>query len=447
LGTGCSLVQKAVEVPGQTVRAVTPGAKNSNAVDPVDVQEKLLRFADGFFVSMIVNADNLRLGTNAPDPVKVLQWKIMIGSETCSIASGPNAIADVLDMTVFVSITRVGLEDYWQSKVYGESAQPMLEAWRRAETNIWLLASTLLKPAQQAELRQAIADWYRENPSAANGLSARALGFAAQVTKANSANASSASSFYNLLNIDPLSGLDPVTRQIAETRLFAERALFVTQKMPTLLRWQTELVTLNAVDTPAVRQMVTNSTEIAASADRFARVAEQLPGQISTEREEIMKALQAQETKLTPLVDEVRQTLTAGSQMSTSLNTTIISFDALMKRFGVGEPTANAPPDTNSAPFNILDYGATADRVGAMARQVTELVRALDQTLDSTNLASLATKVSPVVQQAQTGGKEIVDYAFWKAILLIAIVLAAALIYRLIATRLRPAATSKSRSL
>jgi hypothetical protein len=447
LGTGCSLVQKAVEVPGQTVRAVTPGAKNSNAVDPVDVQEKLLRFADGFFVSMIVNADNLRLGTNAPDPVKVLQWKIMIGSETCSIASGPNAIADVLDMTVFVSITRVGLEDYWQSKVYGESAQPMLEAWRRAETNIWLLASTLLKPAQQAELRQAIADWYRENPSAANGLSARALGFAAQVTKANSANASSASSFYNLLNIDPLSGLDPVTRQIAETRLFAERALFVTQKMPTLLRWQTELVTLNAVDTPAVRQMVTNSTEIAASADRFARVAEQLPGQISTEREEIMKALQAQETKLTPLVDEVRQTLTAGSQMSTSLNTTIISFDALMKRFGVGEPTANAPPDTNSAPFNILDYGATADRVGAMARQVTELVRALDQTLDSTNLASLATKVSPVVQQAQTGGKEIVDYAFWKAILLIAIVLGAALIYRLIATRLRPAATSKSRSL
>jgi hypothetical protein len=40
------------------------------------------------------------------------------------------------------------------------------------------------------------------------------------------------------------------------------------------------------------------------------------------------------------------------------------------------------------------------------------------------------------VQQAQDTGKEVVDYAFWKGVLLVVIVLVAALIYRLLVTRL-----------
>ena len=75
---------------------------------------------------------------------------------------------------------------------------------------------------------------------------------------------------------------------------------------------------------------------------------------------------------------------------------------------------------------------------------MTELLQTLDQIVDSTNLASLAAKVSPVVQQAQTGGKEIVDYAFYRGILLVALGLAAALIYRFLAARLMPAKVSKS---
>jgi hypothetical protein len=438
------LLKTATNVPGQAVRAVTPGKTDQNATDLVDVQEKLLRFADDLFVRMILGVDRLRQGTNAPEPAEALEWKILFGSEICSIASGPNASADLLDMTVFVTVTRGGFEDYWQPKVFGESMQPLLQSWRNSETDIWQIASTVLKPEQQAELHQAIAEWRRQNPQAGSGTAARALGFASQVAKANQSKTSTFGSVFDLLSVDPLSGLDPVTRQIAETRLFAERALFVTQKMPTLLRWQTELLTIKAVDLPAVRQLVTNSTGIAASVNRFARVAEQLPGQVSTERDEILKALQEQENTLTPLVNEVRQTLTAGAQMSTSLNTTITTFDGLMKRFGVGDTNQAGPPDTNSAPFRIQDYGQTAVQVEGMARQVTELVKTLDQTLDSTNLSKLAAQVGPVVQQAQTGGKEVVDYAFWKGILLVALALAAALIYRFISARLRPAIRSKS---
>ena len=432
----CKLVKTTTELPGRAISTITPGQKGRPAVDPVALQEVLLRFADEFSASVVAGADQLRRGTNAPDPAEVLQWKIAFVTQTCSIASGPSAIADLLDMTVFVTVTRAGLEDHWAPKMFGESARSLVKDCRNAETNIWQIASGVLTAQQQAQLREAIEVWRRRNPLPENLLPARALGLAAEVVKADKAQAGARTGLFDMLSLDPLSGLDPATREIAQTRLFAERALYVGQKMPTLLRWQTELLSAKAMELPAVRQLVTNSTQLTASVDRFAHVAEQLPGQITNEREEIVKALQSQEKNLTPLVNEVRQTLAAGSQMSTSLNTTLTTFDGLMKRFGVGETNNAAPPDSNSTPFRIQDYGQTAVQLEGTARQLTELVRALDQTLDSTNLSRLSAQVGPVVQQAQLSGKEVVDYAFWKGILLVALALAAAVLYRFLATQM-----------
>jgi hypothetical protein len=446
LGAGCRVIQDVAEVPGQTVRAVTPGKKDKRAVDPVDVQQKLLRFSGEFSAQMIAGIDRLRRGTNAIEPAEALKWKIEIVSECCSIASGPNAIANLLDMTVFVTVSRIALEDHWQPKVYGASAQPILDICRTLETNIWGIAGTLVKTEQKEELRQAIVAWREQHPIPEKMMGARALGFATEVGRAKKADPAAPGSVFGLLGLDPLSGLDPATREIALTRMFAERALFVTQWMPNLLRWQIELMSLNAVAMPEVQQLVTNSTQIAASADRFSRLAEKLPEQVRAERQEILKALESQENTLTPLVNEVRQTLAAGSQMSTSLNTTITTFDALMKRFGVGETNSSitaGPPDTNSAPFRIQDYGQTAVQLEGMARQLTELLQTLDQTIGSSNLTRLSTQAAPVIESAQSAGKRVVDYAFWKGILLAGILFAAALIYRLLAARLSPAARDR----
>ena len=127
--------------------------RTRHIVDPVEVQQTLLRFADEYSMRMIGGVDNLRRGTNALTRAEALEAKIAIGTETWSIASGPNAVADLLDMTVFVTVTRMALEEHWQPKVFGESAQPMLEYSRSAETEIWRLAGTVLTPQQQAELR------------------------------------------------------------------------------------------------------------------------------------------------------------------------------------------------------------------------------------------------------------------------------------------------------
>ena len=435
-GTGCRLVHGAADIPRKVVCAITPEKPNKGIINPVEVQQELLRFVNEFSTGMILGVDGLQRGTNAIGMDEMLRYKIALGTKTCSIASGPNAVANLLDMTAFVTVMRFGLEDHWQPKVFGESARPLLERCRNSETDIWRLASKVLTPTQQTELHRAIELWHQQNPLPESVLAARAQGFALQVAQASQADTTNPKSVFRLLMMDPLSSIDPAVREIAQTRLFAERSLYVAQKMPELLRWQAELLSVQCVEMPAVQQLVTNSTQVAASIERFADVAEKLPGQVSAEREEILKALQAQEKSLTPLVSEVRETLTAGAQMSASLNTTFTTFDALMTRFGMGDTNRIEPQPTNVEPIRIQDYTQTAAQLEATARQLTELLIMLDKTIGSTNLLELSTRIFPMVQQAKTGGKEIVDYAFWKGILLVVIVLLTALIYRFLSSRM-----------
>ena len=250
-GAGCQLLKTTTGMPGKAISTISPGQKGKGAVDPAAVQQTLFRFADQFATGMVLGAEKLRHGTNAAAPAEILQWKIAFVTEICSIASGPNATADLLDLTVFVSVTRAAVEEHWQPNVFGESAQTMLEDCRAAETNIWQIAAGVLTPRQQTQLREAIERWRRENPLPENALAARALGLAAEVIKSDQAHAAAPGGFLDLLNLDPLSGLDPATREIAQMRLLAERGLYVSQKLPLLLRWQAELLSLQAADLPA----------------------------------------------------------------------------------------------------------------------------------------------------------------------------------------------------
>jgi hypothetical protein len=157
------------------------------------------------------------------------------------------------------------------------------------------------------------------------------------------------------------------------------------------------------------------------------------------QRVEIIKALDAQEKQLTPLVGEVRQTLTAGQDMSASLNTTLVTFDALMKRFGVGEPVSpalNGAPKQAAEPFRIQNYTETAAQLEKTAKQLTELLTALNQTVDPANLAHISAQTAPVFQQAKLGAKEVVDYAFWRSVILMAVGLFALLAYRFLRARI-----------
>ncbi|MBC8011184.1 MAG: hypothetical protein H7067_13935 [Burkholderiales bacterium] len=437
---GCGTVQAVADAPGKTVQAISQTGRSPGqpVVDPVEVQQNLLRFADEFSVSMTIGVDTFRHGASPFPVTESLKWKIAINTQICAIASGTNAVANLLDMTIFVTALRMSLEEHSRSGPLGESVRPMLASAQNAEAEIWKSTGAALSPEQVGELRQALEIWRGKNPLPENVFAVRALGVSAELERSSPVRNDRPGSVFGLLKLDPLAGMDPAVREIARTRLLAERGLFLTQKMPQLLRWQLELLNANALASPTVQQLVTNTTTLTASVDRVSRVAEELPAQVDMQREKIMEALDAQAKQLTPLVAEVRQTLGTGRDMSNSLNTTLVTLDALMKRFGVGEPEAAAPPGPPappSEPFRIQDYTVMAAQLEKTSRQLTELLAAVNQTVGPDNLARLSEQVAPAVKTAQAGGKDVVDYAFWKAVQLVGVILLAVLLYRFLSAK------------
>jgi hypothetical protein len=234
--------------------------------------------------------------------------------------------------------------------------------------------------------------------------------------------------------LDPLSGLDPATRELAETRLFAERALFIARRMPTLLRWEMELFTVKTAELPQIQQLLTHSAQLATAAERFSQAAEQVPTMLATEREQLLTALKEQASGLSGLTKDVQLMLATGSQMADAANGALKTFQEVTAQFKTG------PPDPNTPPFRIRDYTDAAAQIHATATELVALLQALDGVAGSPHLAQVSSQVSVLTQQVQSSGREVVDYAFQKILLLVVlccgVVLVTVLVYRLLTVRL-----------
>jgi hypothetical protein len=431
--SGCRIAEETVQAPVRAVNALVPGTKSSPP-DPAALQVGVLRYADEYADRTAAVLDEYARRSGTPEARRqALQWKLAVGSAALNIGTGPNPQANLLDFVALAMVTRMALEEVWTKTTNGLVFEPWLAVSRDLETNVWKLAVGVLTPEQQQELRDVTRRWWEDHPDARAGYFVRPQEFTSLIHQ-NHEKSDRPGSVFGLMGLDPTAGLDPAVREVARTRLLAERALFMAERMPYLVRWQAELLTEDVLRQEPVARAVGSTERLSRAAESVSQTAAQLPDRITAERKAVLEALEAQEGRLRALSAEVGRTLAAGEKMSTSLNTTLTTFDALMKRFGVGEPSTS-PPDTNSPPFNILDYARTADRVAVMAGQVDTLVKDAVGTLDSPALNKRLADLNALSGRAGADAKSVLNHAFLLAAGLVVLALASALVYRRLAPR------------
>ena len=427
--TGCRVVQETARLPASAMTALVPGGK-SHALDPAALQVEVQRFADEYASRTTAALDDYahHLGTPAARR-QALRWKVAAGSAVVSIASGSNPHANLLDFLALTTVTRLALEEVWIKTTNGAAFQPWLDSSRALETNAWKLAESNLTPEQRQEMHDAIRHWWEANPGVHAGFFVRPEGFSS-ILRQTGERTDRPGSVFGLVGLDPTASLDPAVREVTRTRLFAERAMFMAQRSPLLLRWQIELLADELLNEDQVAAALKSTDRLSRAAESASQTAAQLPDRITAERKAILAELETQEGKLRELSAEFSRTLTAGEKMSTSLNTTLLTFDALMKRFGVGEPTTNAPPATNSPPFNILDYARTAEEMTAMTKALDTTLKDFGSTLDSPAWTKRMEDVNGLARQTKADAKSVLNHAFLLAGGLVSIIFVCALAYR-----------------
>ncbi|NOT10464.1 MAG: hypothetical protein HOP23_01285 [Methylococcaceae bacterium] len=411
--SSCSLIKNTLELPEKGIRSLF-SLKHDVAPDPVELQSQLLRFADNSIEAINIAAGKLqRENDQTPRRRTLLMRRIAITNDILAIVTGANTYANLLDMVIFASLNRMNVEDYWMPKFFGDSAKPYLLASQEVEKEIWRIAASALKKEQISELRTAINTWHEQHPNVRSPRDLGSLGFASEVAGMNhNPQTGVASSVFNLLSIDPLSGLDPATRELANTRLFAERGLFLARHMPTLIRWETELLVIQTAEMPQMEKLLANTSQLSESADRFSQTTASLPELISTERQQIVQALDTHQPGLTRLAAQTEKALDAGKQMSDASTATLKSFQDVLRQLQA------SPSSPNAEPFRINDYTAAAAQINATVQDLVKLLQAFDQTLAPGKLDGLSSRLDTVIRQAQNSGKELVDYTFSRTLFL-----------------------------
>jgi len=424
--TGCGLLRFTKSPPTAKVdsRQLT-GKAPTGPVTLMVLQAQVMRFADTYAATVAQACDDVSTrATNSDLRLSVLRWKLGQATSAYTDATGENPAVNALDLLVLTTMARMVIEDYGMH-TYGDAVRPLLDTQLKLETNVWTMARGVLKPAQEKELQDLIAEWRARNPGQRYVGPIRFREFVTALGRAPTQSSSAPTSIFSLLYLDPLAGLDPTAAAIQETRDLGERAMYYSQRMPMLLSWQVEVLAYQLAGQPESQQVLNDANRVAASADVFAKTAQQLPQLINDQRQaaiqQILDGLIEQGNKSRELLTDTRSTLDAASVAATNINTAIRSLTEFVRYVSpTNEVSASA---TNSHPFNVLDYGTAATQIGAAANELNTLVAALNQS---------APQIEKLGRQTKADADKVLRHAFVYGVGLILILLTGAVLAGLV---------------
>jgi DNA uptake protein ComE-like DNA-binding protein len=407
LMSACTLIQKAAELPIVAVRSIQFGSDHDRTYDPVSLQETLLRFADNFILSASIATESLKRNGVPVEREFMVLAKVRLSSDMIALVTGSNSLNNLISTLIYTKSMRMSIDEYWRPVQFGDSVSAIAKVLDERYRELEEYAAKILTPRQITELRQVIDRWHKTHPSADHNVGELAnISTVNQILKvANQTVANDGSySVFSLLDLDPLASLDPATRELAETRLFGERTLFLTQRLPQLMEWQMELLAYRTGRLPEVTTIVESAAGISKASDRFSLTVADLPGIIHREQEAFMAHLKEQQEGLSQLAKDSAYTFSEGSRMAEAARDVLLTYRSLLDQM---DKETKEHPD--SPPFNIKDWGESAERVEEMSSSLQQL------------LGKLATESgAPELQQlgamTESSAQRIIDYALWRAL-------------------------------
>ncbi len=203
-------------------------------MNQIQIQESLQRFV-GVFMDRILQAAEPLMSETTPPKVRTAAMRqvLLYSSSSIDIATGRFPELNILDMLVFVDLSGGVARDYWVPDVYGEEGRPLLAAFARCKEDLDLVAEEVLQPGQVTKVHGLVEEWRRKNPTQRRVEQLRPFAFAATVGRLETGSEREASGIIDSVRAATVSADQAV--------LMAERAMFLSQRMPFLVRFHARL--------------------------------------------------------------------------------------------------------------------------------------------------------------------------------------------------------------
>ena len=199
----------------------------------LELQQEMQRFATQF-TDRITQATETLEESSARAVVRheALRKNLRYIAAALEIATGPVAEINLVDMVVFVRLSRAVLERHWVPTLYGDDGAELMQIFARAEADLDGVAARALSATERRDLGDVIDAWLTDNPQQYRVEGIRFSDFAA---------AAGAAGERAMVVRGILSSVRTATRAANQALLLSERVLFLVNRMPSLWRLQARL--------------------------------------------------------------------------------------------------------------------------------------------------------------------------------------------------------------
>jgi hypothetical protein len=396
-------------------------AQEAHVAKLQELQLAVMRYADGYVGTSVEAVSTLQRQLTSSEDLLLLQnWKVAQATSAYTIASGPNALTNALDMVVLATLSRMVVGDTWVTEKLGPRAKPVQVTYVKLEESAWELVSTTLTPQQITRLHQVIDTWRAQHPNVRQVAYIHFTDFASSVGAPGPGESTGSSGLFGLIGIDPFAGLDPAVQEIAQTRLLAERTIYYAQRAPNLLDMQVERLGYQFAVMPDTKALMSDVGQVSGLAGASTGLVNDLPNLIDQQRDalfkQILQTLNQSNASLSSLAENVRATLQAGTDTANALHATLQSVQQLVGQFTSQPQTPPTSPP--GPPFDINQYTAALEQATLTARALNDLAQHADGT---------AGALKVVVQDAESRVNGLVNHIFLLLVVLVFAIAAAVL--------------------
>ena len=190
-----------------------------------ELQDDIMRFEGRFSAKLVASFAPLTRSEDMRVRLRAKRDELAFISAALDIAVGADPEVDLLDMLTLVALGRDAMAKSWSVDAHGDAARGVREAFASAMDDISTVAARIISPNVADRLRRVVREWQNENPEQQEVASVRLSAYA---------------EFRNGRASKDASGLFSMVRGAAQTAdtavLLGERALYVSQRLPFLMR-------------------------------------------------------------------------------------------------------------------------------------------------------------------------------------------------------------------
>src|SRR5262245_22059066 len=240
LVAGCSVSPRSAQA--SKLPADQVGRPTVTVVEAQSIQSSVMALADTAMQRISSEMNLARVGQTPEARRDELASRLILSSALVALAMQPDPVDALADMLTFTTLTADAQRVAAMGKPADSSEARLQRALDQNEADAWRVAERWINEPTRIAFRERILSWSGSRQSAADVAFVRI----ADLKRTGSTSIESDSGLFDSMHA--------ATQQLDQTRLLAERSLFLAQRMPFLMRWQAEVYTGNALATKEAQQ-------------------------------------------------------------------------------------------------------------------------------------------------------------------------------------------------